>query len=507
MFRMDAVKLGRTCALGAIPWLLLSTACSGHTDIGTESSGQLEQAYTLDGRKWNNRNLTYFFAGGTADIPGTDEYGPVRDAMTLWSLDTPLTFTESATEGGADIVIKWATGDHGDGIPFSNNGSLAHGVPPPPGAGTLPGDLHFNDAYAWTTAVRNTADPPYDLATIVTHELMHSLGLAHPLTGDFYTGSNRFIPGDSVDGIQQLYGSAQPISVRPIGTATPSLFVRGSDNGLWENWYDGTGWHWSKRTGAVGSTPSTVIYNGAPYIFSREVDGTLAMRNASTWATRNLGGSFAGAPSALVWGTNNNNMSAFIRGTDNGLWEARWNGSTWAVIPHGDSIYTTPAPMRRGANAMSVFVMRADFSLGERWFDGSNWFWGSHGGVLTSAPVAIGVGNDFKVFVRGADNNLWERYWNGSAWTWSAHGGLIRGTPSIASPSSVFVRGVDDQLYQNWWNGSTWIWVSHGVSCTSSPTATDTRVFMRSSNGAVGERYWNGSQWVTFDHGPQFLLP
>lgn len=507
MSTSHVTKRRAACALRLIPWLLLSSACTSPTDVQTESFDELQQPYTLDGRKWANRNLTYFFAGGTADIAGTDEYRAVRDAMTLWSLDTPLTFTEKASEAGADIIVKWVTGDHGDGIPFSNNGSLAHGVPPPPGVGTLPGDLHFNDAYAWTMDVRNTAEAPYDLPTIVTHELMHSLGLAHPPGGDFYTGSNRFIPGDSIDGIQQLYGSAQPISVRPIGDATPSLFVRGSDNGIWENWYNGTGWQWSKRIGAVGSTPSTVIYGDTPYIFTREVDGTLAVRNAATWTVRNLGGSFAGAPSAIVWGVSNRNMSAFIRGTDNALWEARWDGSSWSVTSHGGLIHTTPAPMLTGPSTLSVFVMGADHALFERWFNGSSWFWGSHGGELTSAPVAIGTGNDFKVFARGSDNNLWERYWNGSAWVWSAHGGPIRGTPSIASASSVFVRGGDDHLYQNWWNGSTWIWVSHGVSCTSSPTATDKRVFMRSSNGAVGERYWNGSQWVTFDHGSHFLLP
>lgn len=524
--------------LALIPWLLLSSACTAKIDIeadsGSEGVGEVEQALTtpwsyddfgtggvrtfsLSGRKWNHRDLSYFFANGTADIAANDEQRSVREAMLLWSLESPITFTETASEAGADIVIKWVTGNHGDDTVFGVPGApLAHAFYPPPGTGTLPGDVHFDDGRAWTTNFGTADTEPLDLVTIAAHELGHSLGLEHSPVGSAllwhsYKGSRRYLAADDLDGIQQLYGSGQPISVRPIGSGVPSLLVRGPDNHLWENSWTGSTWVWTDHGGSLGSSPSTLIYKNSPYVFTRESDGTLALRNLATMATRNLGGSFAGAPAAVAWGTNNNNMSAFIRGTDNALWEARWNGFIWSMTSHGDSILTTPAPMVTGANAIAVFVMRADHTLAARWFDGSNWFWGSHGGELTSAPVAFGDGKDFKVFARGSDNNLWERYWTGSAWAWSAHGGPIRGTPTIASASSVFVRGGDDQLYQNWWNGSTWVWVSHGVSCTSSPTASNVfgthRVFMRSATGSIGERYWAGSQWLSLDHGPSVLLP
>ncbi len=509
---MYSPKLARACAVCVMPWLLLSSACSGDIDMDIESPGSLEQNFVLEGRKWSNRNLSYFFFNGTSDIAGTDEHRLVRDAMKLWSLESPLTFTEKGSEAGTDIVIKWATGEHGDGIPFSPGGSLAHAEPPPPGVGTRPGDLHFNDAFVWTAGVRNTSASPYDLGTVATHELMHSLGLAHAATGDFYTGSQRFIVADDIDGIQQLYGSAKPLSIRPIGTGVPSVFVRGPDNSLWENTWTGSKWVWTDHGGSHGSSPSTVVYQGTPYVFTRLSNGNLGVRyGGSPWVSGNLGGSIAGAPEAITWGTGNSNLSVFARGVDNALWEYRYSGTSWTVIPHGDNILTTAAPMVTGSNTLAVFVLRADRSLAARWFNGSSWAWESHGGDLTSAPVALGVGSDLKVFARGADDALWERYWNGSAWIWSTHNGAIRGIPTVVSPTNVFVRGSDDMLWQNWWNGSSWVWTSHGGSCTSSPSAISVlgtqRVFVRSSTGSIAERYWTGSQWLWRDHGSSVLLP
>ena len=103
--------------------------------------------FVVDGRKWNHTNLTYFFQNGTADIGGNDERQAVRDAFALWAGVTPLTFTEVSNAASADIVILWGIGEHGDGFPFDGvNGVLAHAFFPPPNAGSLAGDAHFDDS-------------------------------------------------------------------------------------------------------------------------------------------------------------------------------------------------------------------------------------------------------------------------------------------------------------------------------------------------------------------------
>ena len=85
--------------------------------------------YELDGRKWNKSNITYYFENGTNDISGDNERLAVKEAFSVWSNASNLTFTEVFSANNADIVMKWATGNHGDGSSHSfdgTNGVLAH---------------------------------------------------------------------------------------------------------------------------------------------------------------------------------------------------------------------------------------------------------------------------------------------------------------------------------------------------------------------------------------------
>jgi hypothetical protein len=57
----------------------------------------------------------------------------IRQAFELWATQTPLKFTEVSSDSSADIVIGWASGDHGDGDPFDGPGDvLAHASFPNP---------------------------------------------------------------------------------------------------------------------------------------------------------------------------------------------------------------------------------------------------------------------------------------------------------------------------------------------------------------------------------------
>ena len=166
--------------------------------------------YATQGNSWDHDNITYFFLNGTADISGTAERQSVRDAFALWANQTPLTFTEVSSAAGADILVSWQVGDHGDGSSFdAQGGVLAHAFYPPPN-GSFAGDIHFDDTEVWTTETRSDNRQPIDLVTVAAHEIGHALGLAHSgdataLMAPYYNGSHRFLSTDDIAGIQLIY--------------------------------------------------------------------------------------------------------------------------------------------------------------------------------------------------------------------------------------------------------------------------------------------------------------
>lgn len=169
-------------------------------------------AYIMDGRKWDNNNITYYFVNGTSDINSYQEQQAIENAMEMWASFGKLTFSEVNYAFSADIRISFATGTHGDDSPFDGiNGTLAHAFYPPPNGGALAGDMHFDDAEAWTLNTRPSSSQPIDLVTVAAHELGHALGLGHSsksgaLMWGYYTGSHRYLSQDDVNGIQELYG-------------------------------------------------------------------------------------------------------------------------------------------------------------------------------------------------------------------------------------------------------------------------------------------------------------
>lgn len=159
--------------------------------------------------KWSSNNLTYSFQNYTADLPDTTIRWAIDQAFGLWSAETPLRFRRVSDGTGGDIVIRFVSGNHGDGANFDGpSGVLAHAFFPS-NSGAIRGDTHFDEAETWTVAI-----PPgggIDLVTVAAHEFGHALGLRHSsvagaLMQPFYAGPRRTLGTDDIQGIQSLYG-------------------------------------------------------------------------------------------------------------------------------------------------------------------------------------------------------------------------------------------------------------------------------------------------------------
>lgn len=237
------------------------------------------------------------------------------------------------------------------------------------------------------------------------------------------------------------------------------VFVRGTDNALWRDFWNGTSWA-----------------GWAPY-----------------------GGSLASGPGAVSWDANR--IDIFARGTDNQLWHKWWDGSAWGGWERLGGVLSSGADVSSwGPRRLDVFVRGTDNQLWHKWFDGAGWHsWEPLGGVLTSDPTAVAWGaNRIDVFGRGTDNALWHKWWDGTRWSgWERLGGVLTSGPDAASCASghlnIFAIGTDSALWQLGYNGAWHPWQRLGGQWTSDPGAvcppgtTGIDVFERGPNHDIWE--------------------
>jgi len=242
-----------------------------------------------------------------------------------------------------------------------------------------------------------------------------------------------FLPWASLGGVLTSGPDAGAASATQV-----DVFARGTDNGLWQDSFNGTAWgNWQPLGGGLTSDPGVV----------------------SLSATR---------------------TDVFVRGTDNQLWHKMWNGTSWqAWDPLGGGLTSGPdASAWSGPAHVDVFVRGTDNQMWHRWSDGTTWYpWEPLGGGLASNPGSVSWGpNRIDVFVRGTDGQLWHRWWDGAAWRgWEPLGGGLASGPDVASCAAghldVFVIGTDGGLWQKSYNGSWSQWRPLGGTWTSDPSA------------------------------------
>jgi len=188
----------------------------------------------------------------------------------------------------------------------------------------------------------------------------------------------------------------------------------------------------------------------------------LMLKFTPTTPWTSLGGVITSGPDAASWGADRKDV--FVRGTDNGLWQRTWNGTSWSPwVSLGGVLTSSPAAVSWGPNRLDVFVRGTDNALWHKWYDAAGWHnWEWLGGVLTSGPdVDSWASGQLDVFVRGTDNGLWHRWFDSSGWHhWEPLGGILTSDPSSVSwgPNrvDVFVRGTDYALWHRWWDTAGW---------------------------------------------------
>ncbi|XP_073249979.1 uncharacterized protein [Porites lutea] len=177
--------------------------------------------FTLQGSKWNKRDLTYRFLSSTADLPVDIQQNILRKMINKWAEVSTLTVREadsSASDNDVDILISFVRGFHNDPYPFDGQGgTLAHAYYPHNNLG-LSGDTHFDDDEQFTTGTSEGIN----LDWVAVHEFGHSLGLEHSNVREsimypWYKGyfPNIALTEDNILGIQALHG-------KPTRTSTPS---------------------------------------------------------------------------------------------------------------------------------------------------------------------------------------------------------------------------------------------------------------------------------------------
>ncbi|XP_052123975.1 stromelysin-3 isoform X2 [Frankliniella occidentalis] len=177
--------------------------CGVKDKVGVASDLRSKR-YALQGSRWRVKNLTYKISKYPSRLRKRDVDEEIRQAFSLWSDYTDLTFTPKQS-GSVHIEIRFERGEHGDGDPFDGpGGTLAHAYFPVYG-----GDAHFDDSERWTI----NSFSGTNLKQVAAHEFGHSLGLSHSdvraaLMAPFYRGydPSLSLDEDDIEGIQALYG-------------------------------------------------------------------------------------------------------------------------------------------------------------------------------------------------------------------------------------------------------------------------------------------------------------
>jgi surface antigen len=284
-----------------------------------------------------------------------------------------------------------------------------------------------------------------------------------------------------------------PAIVQRTGQNKIDVFVRGSNNQIYETWYDyqyGTWGGWINMGGNLGSDPQAIDTSDA----HEQVFGTGNNLVQQNWFN----------PNVTV-----NNFSGWT--TSHGL--------------PANAVGSPAVALRSGQTSIDEFIRGGDNQIYETWYDISNANWGgwrAMGGYVTSDPQ-VTTTSDGHDQVFGTGSNLVKQSWyyvNNDVGGWTTSAGLP-GITTASSPASVlrtgqgrideFITGSNNQVYQTWYDsgvGNWGPWLNMGGTTTSDPQGIATsdghdQIF-GTNNSAVTQNWFNRVDgisiggWITF---------
>jgi hypothetical protein len=153
---------------------------------------------------------------------------------------------------------------------------------------------------------------------------------------DLHTWSKAWTSAGGWSGWYSIGGlsTSDPDAASPGPGTSPQVFVRGVDNAVWQQYWNGSGWIGQTLGGACQSGPSAV-YSGPNRldVFCRGTDARLWAKvwtSATGWSGWNLvGGLSTSDPDAASRGKTSTPQTV-VRGSDDNVWQAYWTGSAWA---------------------------------------------------------------------------------------------------------------------------------------------------------------------------------
>jgi hypothetical protein len=217
-----------------------------------------------------------------------------------------------------------------------------------------------------------------------------------------------------------------------------------------------------------------------------------------------------------------------VRGYDDALWHAHYDGSTWGTWNNtgGGFLLSAPAIVSQAPGQFDVFAIGADNLTYQRhWAAGvftGTWqlvdtagYWPELERVVPTpemdAPAVVArSGGRLDLFRRGPDNTLRWRLLEDATWeNWQSLGGFLTSAPAAVSygTDGIFVigRGLDDALWYRFLTGKTWgrwerLEMPAGITAASAPTVAYTpagqmNLYMRGSDDALWQIQYTNAGW------------
>jgi hypothetical protein len=350
-------------------------------------------------------------------------------------------------------------------------------------------------------------------------------------SGDNITGVSDFNLDPSFPGIPadtcQLFEPEQyaPIAATFTPTTNTAYFRQPSGALAKTVWTVSNNTH---STFGLGTPSSTVVAQGKPsavftsafpdeFVFVRGSDN--ALWQFHNWGWTSLGGTIIGDPSAVVW-NNGANINVFALASDNTLWTDGFSGGAWhgwAPLPSVAGLHFSGPPKAFAKTAASIDVFAVGQNGHLEWIPfntTSGWQnlvdLGTVFGAPHHTPVAIASWATNRLDIFGtSETGVVHRGWNGS-WasdydTRSELGQSPSGSPATVSwgPNRLDAFVVDRQnhLLHDFYNGA---WHSDSVFANDAlgAPAVISRgsglldVYYRGLDGSLKHFNFNGSFWT-----------